>query len=82
MVALESFQLTGIPAALYASNRLPLRLAGRLLGTQFHWLDLVAYAAGILPFAIFDTRQTSAPSNRAPGPVSRDDEPTRPAGHL
>jgi hypothetical protein len=82
MIALESFQLTGIPAALYGSNHLPLRLAARLLGTHFHWLDLVAYAAGILPFAIFDNPRTPARSRREPAAVPRDDEPTRPADNL
>ena len=47
MIAIECFQLTGIPAELAASASLAMRVAGRLLGTQFSWLDIVAYAAGI-----------------------------------
>lgn len=47
MTALELFQLTGIPAALYRDGPLPVRLLARLLGTEFSALDLVAYAAGI-----------------------------------
>ncbi|MCU0229179.1 MAG: DUF2809 domain-containing protein [Bryobacterales bacterium] len=53
MTALECFQLTGIPAALVHSGHVPLRLIARLLGTHFHWLDLAAYAADILPLACF-----------------------------
>lgn len=47
MAAIETFQLTRIPAHLLASQHLLARLAGRLLGTEFSWLDLLAYAAGI-----------------------------------
>ncbi|MFN8939896.1 MAG: DUF2809 domain-containing protein [Acidobacteriota bacterium] len=50
LLAIESFQLTGIPAALSRSDHLPIRLTARLLGTHFHWADLLAYALGILPF--------------------------------
>ena len=45
MAAIEIFQLTRIPAHLLASQHF--RLAARLLGTEFSWLDLLAYAAGI-----------------------------------
>jgi hypothetical protein len=47
MTLIEAFQLTGIPAALYASGPLALRWAARLMGLGFSWLDLLAYAAGI-----------------------------------
>ena len=56
MLAIELFQLTLIPAALAQSNHLPLRLAARLLGTHFSPLDLLAYAAGIAPLALLETR--------------------------
>ena len=47
MAAIETFQLTRIPAHLLASQYLLVKLAGRLLGTEFSWLDLLTYAAGI-----------------------------------
>ncbi len=53
MVAIECFQLTGIPAWMYRPEQpLGVRVVGRLLGTEFAWLDLVAYAAGILAVAV------------------------------
>lgn len=45
--AIELFQLTMIPARLFASEHLWVRLIARLLGTHFSWLDVLAYAAGI-----------------------------------
>jgi hypothetical protein len=45
--AIETFQLTGIPATLAVSHHPLLRLSSRLLGTTFAWLDLLAYCAGI-----------------------------------
>ena len=48
LTALETFQLTGIPAQLLHSAYLPVRLIARLLGTQFSFLDLLAYAVGLL----------------------------------
>ena len=50
MVAIECFQLTGIPAGLLASDSLPLRLLARALGTHFSLLDLAAYAVGIAAY--------------------------------
>jgi hypothetical protein len=47
MTALELFQLTGVPLAMVQSGNLGLKLAGRLLGTTFGWLDLGAYLVGI-----------------------------------
>lgn len=47
MAAIEIFQLTRISAQLLASQHLLVRLGARLLGTEFNWLDLLAYAAGI-----------------------------------
>jgi hypothetical protein len=47
MLAIELFQLTMLPARMLASNHLMVRLCARLLGTQFSYLDLVAYAVGI-----------------------------------
>lgn len=47
MTGLELFQLTGLPAQLLASEHLAVRLCARLLGTEFSFLDLLAYAVGI-----------------------------------
>jgi hypothetical protein len=63
LLALECFQLTGIPASLSRSDLLPIRLAARLLGTHFHWADLLAYAIGILPFFAI---RPSTPSHSPP----------------
>ena len=47
MVAIECFQLTGIPAGLLTSDSWALRKLARLLGTQFSFFDLAASAVGI-----------------------------------
>lgn len=47
MTAIELFQLTMIPAHLLASEHLILRICARLMGTEFSFLDLLAYGAGI-----------------------------------
>ncbi len=48
MVVIECFQLTGIPAGLLASDWWVVRMLARLLGTTFSFLDLAAYAVGIV----------------------------------
>ncbi|MBY0506876.1 MAG: DUF2809 domain-containing protein [Bryobacteraceae bacterium] len=48
MTGLEVFQLTLIPARLAGNEHLAVRLVARLLGTQFGWLDLLAYGVGLL----------------------------------
>lgn len=62
MAGLECFQLTGIPAEMAQKGTTLLRLAGRLLGTSFHWYDLVAYAAGIGCAYLVETR-ANTPGN-------------------
>jgi len=47
MTVLEFFQLTMIPARMLANDNAAVRIVARLLGTEFHVLDLVAYAVGI-----------------------------------
>lgn len=47
MTAIELFQLTRIPAHLLTNEYGIVRIIARLLGTQFSFLDLLAYAAGI-----------------------------------
>jgi hypothetical protein len=54
MTIIELFQLTMIPAGLAASPSLPLQIIGRLLGTQFAFQDLLAYAIGILAITFCD----------------------------
>jgi hypothetical protein len=47
MTAIELFQLTLIPAQLLASRHLVVRICARLMGTEFSFLDLLAYSVGI-----------------------------------
>ncbi len=47
MTAIECFQLTQIPAGMLHSRHLSIRVAARLLGTEFSVRDLLAYAVGI-----------------------------------
>lgn len=47
VLAVELFQLTLIPLQFSLSDSFSLRLLSILLGTQFAWLDIVAYLAGI-----------------------------------
>jgi hypothetical protein len=47
LVALELVQLTGMPLKLAASGSPVLRLLARLLGTEFSFFDMLAYAVGI-----------------------------------
>ena len=58
MVCIELFQLTGIPAAMYASEQLLVRICGRLLGTSFSIFDLFAYAVGIGAMHVLDVRRS------------------------
>ncbi|MBL8220159.1 MAG: DUF2809 domain-containing protein [Bryobacterales bacterium] len=56
MLAIELFQLTGVPAHLLRSNYPAVRICARLLGSTFSVLDLLAYAVGILCLAGVDHR--------------------------
>lgn len=47
MTAIELFQLTMIPAHLLTSEHLIVRICARLMGTEFSFLDLLAYGVGI-----------------------------------
>jgi hypothetical protein len=47
MAAIEFFQLTMIPAHLLTSRHVIVRICARLMGTEFSFLDLLAYAVGI-----------------------------------
>lgn len=57
MTAIEFFQLTGIPAGMLRSGNTALRICGRLLGTEFGVMDLVAYGVGIACIAAIDRRR-------------------------
>lgn len=57
MLAIETFQLTGIPAAMAGSENRGMQIAGRLLGTQFGFGDLLAYAAGIATLYAIDGKK-------------------------
>lgn len=47
MTAIEFFQLTRVPAGMLRSEYPVVRACARLLGTEFSFLDLFAYAIGI-----------------------------------
>ena len=47
MGVIELFQLTLIPSHMLLSGHAIVRLAARLMGTQFSFFDLAAYACGI-----------------------------------
>lgn len=47
MVAIECFQLTGIPQQLSLQTQWLPRLLAIVLGTHFAWYDLVAYGVGM-----------------------------------
>jgi hypothetical protein len=47
MTLIELFQLTMIPAHMLANQYLIVRICARLMGAEFSFLDLLAYAVGI-----------------------------------
>jgi hypothetical protein len=46
-VGIQLFQLTMIPAHMLGSEHLMIRICARLIGTEFSFLDLLAYGVGI-----------------------------------
>lgn len=60
MIAIESFQLTMIPAQMFASQHLMMRICARLLGVQFSFLDLLAYGVGIGFIYLVDSYRRNA----------------------
>jgi hypothetical protein len=54
MFAIEIFQLTLIPLKFRTSPNMILKAISIFLGTQFGWLDIVAYIVGILGIYLFD----------------------------
>jgi hypothetical protein len=55
MTAIELFQLTMIPAHWLANRHAMVRIGARLIGTEFSFLDLLAYAAGIACLCLADS---------------------------
>ncbi len=56
-VAVESFQLTGIPLQLNRSEVVAVRiLAALVLGSTFSWWDILAYGIGVVLAAVVDMR--------------------------
>jgi len=55
MTAIELFQLTMIPAHLLANEHVMVRICAHLIGTEFSFLDLLAYAVGIACIYLADS---------------------------
>jgi hypothetical protein len=66
MTAIELFQLTMIPARMLASEHLIVRICARLMGTEFSFLDLLAYGVGIGCVYLLD----SSPADSSPADSS------------
>jgi hypothetical protein len=47
MIGIELFQLTMIPARMLGSEHMIVKICARLLGSEFSFLDLLAYGTGI-----------------------------------
>lgn len=79
MIAIETFQLTGIPAHMLASENQITRICARLMGTQFSLLDLLAYGVGIGCIYVLDSQpnRSPAPSASAPAGQGRATPPTK-----
>ena len=71
MTALEVFKLTMIPAQMLASGSPAERVIARLLGTDFSFRDLLAYAMGILGVFVLDRRNNRSPTTHHRPPFSR-----------
>ena len=57
MTAIESFQLTMIPAHMLSSEHWMTRICARLIGVEFSFLDLLAYGVGIGCIYLVDSSQ-------------------------
>lgn len=55
VTAIELFQLTLIPARMWANGGWFVRMCAHLLGTSFSFLDLAAYAVGIACIWLMDS---------------------------
>ena len=65
MTAIESFQLTLIPARMLASEHLITRICARLMGVEFSFLDLLAYGVGIGCIYLVDSSQVTGEEESA-----------------
>jgi nicotinamide riboside transporter PnuC len=54
MTVIETFQLTQIPLQLSKSTNIVLHILAVLLGTEFRWMDMLAYLIGITAMALID----------------------------
>ena len=63
MTAIELFQLTMIPARMFASEHLITRVCARLMGVQFSFMDLLAYGVGIGCIYLIDSRYCAPPTS-------------------
>ena len=55
MTVVELFQLTMIPAHMLTSKHLITRISAMLIGTEFSFLDLLAYGVGIASIYLIDS---------------------------
>ena len=60
MAGIELFQLTMIPARILGSEHLLIRICARLIGTQFSFLDLLAYGVGVVCVYLADSTSAKA----------------------
>ena len=67
--SLEVFQLSGIPLELSASDHAIVRLLAKLIGTKFGYLDILAYAIGILLGYLIDRYLVFGRSSRSSWPA-------------
>ncbi len=66
VLAVETFQLTGIPLQLWLSGNITLKLLSIVLGTHFSWWDVVAYLVGIAGVYLLDSLYGSRQMTSAP----------------
>ena len=59
MTLVELFQLTMIPARMLANEHLIVRICARLMGTEFSFVDLLAYGVGIGCIYLADSSHAS-----------------------
>ncbi len=59
MIAIEAFQVTGVPASMLARPEMGTKIFARLLGTHFSFLDVLAYFIGLLCTWLVDSRASS-----------------------
>lgn len=58
VLAIEAFQLTGIPLRMRESGNMPLKIISIVLGTKFAFLDIVAYVTGLVVSFFGDVQLT------------------------